>query len=234
MITLATVPMINVVSYGRRLLNQHREGHRSFEDAAQAIAVAIHADFREPNQRPTFLFVWIYRLCRQNDLPPNAHPFVRSYNEGFWLALAGCASEESHWGNRLEAPDWQLITAGATMHPMAREAFSQLHIRPGVAGEELADDGTGTLLIRASLLMHTFHIPDAANSPAVPSADFIQHHHIRSIVGIGTPFRSGSAYLLLGMTQTPLTSEAAKKFSKLSPFISSLLDGYDSANLIWN
>jgi hypothetical protein len=53
-------------------------------------------------------------------------------------------------------------------------------------------------------------------------------------VGIGTPFRSGSAYLLLGMTQAPLTSEAAKKFSKLSPFISSLLDGYDSANLIWN
>lgn len=233
MITLATVPMINIVSYGRRLLNQHREGHPSFEDAAQAIALAIHNDFRETDNRPTFSFVWIYRLCRQNDLPASAHPFVRSYKEGFWLALAGCASDEAGWSHRLEAPDWQLITAGATMHPMAREAFSQLHISPGVSGEELADDGTGTLLIRASMLMHTFYVPDAVNSTAIPSIDFIRQYNIHSIVGIGTPFRSGSAYILLGMAGVSINAEAAKKFSKISPFISSLLDGYDSQNVIW-
>jgi hypothetical protein len=79
-----------------------------------------------------------------------------------------------------------------------------------------------------------FYVPDAYNNPAIPDKDnFVIPYGIRSVIGIGSPFLSGSFYIGLFFSKVFISEEHVETFAKLATPVSTLLATYDRGDHLW-
>lgn len=229
MIVLSKAQTSDVGNFGRELLKQNRDRLNSFEQAANFCVKALYDEFRQENGDHIFTLVRIFRLSQFSELPAEIQTKVQRELGDRWMALMATIGQEPAWCDRKQSQGHQAIVAGENQSPMLKAAFEQL-------GLKIDEDTISRDLVfeEVSLLTHYFHVPEALGSRHVPAQDqFVKPYRIHSVVGLGSPFVTNSAYLALAFAKALISSEDAQKFAELSPFISTFLASYEGRGIIW-
>jgi len=113
---------------------------------------------------------------------------------------------------------------------LPQAAFTQLGLQTGAAfppafqDQVWAEDGTCRVYI-APAVGHLL-LPDQES--------FLYLCGVKSVIGFGARFPSGSAYLMLAYPRVPVSKEAAVIFCNLEPFITRFLTPYDQRPVLWS
>lgn len=229
MIVLSKAQTSEVANFGRQFLSQNRDRHSSFEQAANACVKALYNEFRQENGGHIFALVCIFRLSQFSELPAGIQAKVQRDLGDRWMALMATIGQEPAWCDRRQSEGHQAIVAGENQSPMLKAAFEHL-------GLKIDENAISRDLVfeEVSLLTHYFHVPEALGSRHVPAQDqFVKPYRIHSVVGLGSPFLTNSAYLALAFAKAPIATEDAQKFAELSPFVSTFLASYEGRGIIW-
>jgi hypothetical protein len=219
-----------IVAYGRDLLEANRTGLHSFEQASQRVCESIFKGFstEDGGGDPIFALVRVYRLTRTAELPSELAALTDPSRDRY-LALMGTYGQEPAWCDRHQSVGHKLLNLGADQSPMVSAAFHQLGLEVGI---EMPSVGMQLPLYEGVNLTRDVFLPDVEGSPFVPAQDgFVKPYGIRAVCGMGTVFVSGSAYLLLAFARVPFDRNMMDHFSRLSPFVGTLLANYDDGQL---
>ena len=219
----------DVNEFAHQLYAANLESLHTFEDAAQVVVTAIYDTFRQPDGKPLFALVRVFRIGLRDELPPNVRDSVTD-DTRYWLALAATVGLEEAWCDRTRSQKRQAIPADENLSPMFKAAMAQL-------GMNLGDE---MMLISThdheqSPHARFFLAPEAPHNPAVPDQDqFVLPYGIQSEVGMGSVFASGQcSYILVAFSLEPVSDDEAIKLSELVPFVGTLLAYYNDGPL-WN
>jgi two-component system, NtrC family, sensor kinase len=242
MITLHQEQNVDILKLGRSLFsNRSQRGSlKSFEQAAKLTVNQIYDTFaaagneKEADGSPkkAFALVRVFRFCKADDAPPEVQPeaLQRGPNDT-WLCLAATRGSLPEWSDRTRSAGHQLISLNTTSTPMLTAAFEQLGI---IANTSRALDTGKVVMYASSLETRYFHVEKAPGSPFIPAqTEFVLPYGIKSVVGLGSPFISGSGFMMLCFAKTEISTEAAWGFAQISPFVSTLLALYDARRPLW-
>lgn len=211
--------------YGRRLFFGQRDELASFEQAAQVCCQALYNDFTTEGD-PAFALVRIFRLTTPQHIPDELRARITEDADAY-LTLMGTYGAEAAWCDRRQSQAHQVVALGDNITPMMRAALDQTALTASTS-KDLATEQEGDMTER-------FYVADAVDSPYVPDQnDFVKRYGIQSVLGLGGHFISGAGYLMAGFTRVFATPETVEAFTSMTPFISSLLAGYDGRGQIWN
>lgn len=231
MIILDKVQTAEISEFGRHLLNNHRDTHKSFEEVARASVEAIYTTFCQENGQSAFGLVRLYRLCNRTALSPEVQSFVAAQPGDQWMALMATIGDEPAWCDRRQSQGHQAISAGANQSPMLRAALNQLGIQP----DPSITQADRLQFQEASFMTSYFHVENALGSPHIPAQDgFVKPYGIQSVIGLGSIFISQSLYLALCFSKVFVSKSDARKFSELSSFLSTLMAVYDGRAVLWS
>ncbi len=228
MISLRSSDSDTIAGFGRELLMAYRSNFASFEQAAQVTTEAIYQNFGESD--PLFALVRVFRLCQFTQLPFDVQKKVNVAETNLWMALAGTFGDEPTWRSRHHSQRYQAVPIGSANYPMFQLAFEQLGIKTKGTGElrELHFE-------KSTSITQYVYVEDVRQSSYITrQEDFVKPYGIQSAVGIASPFASGSFYLCMCFATQSLSREDAVKFTQITPFVSTLLAGYDGHGVLWN
>lgn len=216
-------------SFGRSILNELRQRVTSFEEAAQAIVEKIYTSCTLDDGSPAFALVRIYRLTPYEQLPPELRAHVNPADER-WLTLMGTYGREAAWCSRHRSQAHKVMSLGRDISPMMAAALSQLEPSLQV---QVPPDIDQLPESKITSLTHYFHIPEVLGSPYIPDQEtFVKPYALKSLVGLGNGFLSGSVCFVVGFSTVPLGAAQAEAFANLAPYIGTLLAIWDSKK-IW-
>lgn len=226
MLNLLSSTSSEIRNFGQQLRLKYHDAFDTMEEAAQAVCQEIFESFRDRADNPAFVLFRIFRLGTLDDLPPSLQdePYPDVDNA---LVLMGSAGLEEAWNNRHTSQAHQVLPIDDSLSPMFKAAFDQTRLSPRLATEleELAVD----------TFTNYFHVEHVPSSAAVPDqAQFVEPYGVQSMVGFGSRFLSGAAYLAVGFSTQTLKSEDVRRFSEMSIFMSTLLSAYDGRGRLWN
>lgn len=210
-------------AYGHNLLNSSREKFDSFEAVSNAIVTQLYKDFLTEDGNRLFELVRIFKMVDETELPPEGQQDVPQSPQ--WLSLVATVGSQPAWNNRLDSAGHRLLPANAFETPMLKATFEQIGL----------NNVNRDFVREVGFMANYFHVEKADGSPYIVVQDeFVKRYGIESVVGIGSPFKDGSMYVMLGFASSPITKANAQKFAKLSPFIGTLLAYYRATkNAIW-
>ncbi len=177
-----------------------------------------------------FALVRIFRFAPYDELTTELQS-VASSDVQQWLALMSSTGVEWDWCDRHRSQGHRAIPADSPATPMLKAAFEQIGLRFG-------GENNGNILEMhthesAGWIKH-FHVPVALDSPYVPDQEqFVVPYNIKSVVGIGSPFSDGTAYMLISFSLSPIDTKNAEKFAILNPYIGTLLASF-KRDQIWD
>ncbi|MFN8531255.1 MAG: hypothetical protein U0670_21850 [Anaerolineae bacterium] len=210
---------------GQQFARDGRSTARTFEGAAQWICESMFRTFVLGDQSPLFALFRIYRICTHHQLPPDIRIPARA-DSPYWFALAGTYGVEPAWQDRKQSKTHQAIPeALGRVAPMFRAGISQLRLKWGQPGEiQMQSMGAGTV--------QYFYVPEAEGSPYILDQEqFVLPYGIHSVIGIGSVFLSGAAYIAFGFTRASLEASVIEKWTVLAPHVSTLLGNFDNGKL---
>ena len=215
-----------VSNFARELFLKHRNTFKTFEEIASFCTQRIYENFVDDENESMFALVRVFRACRPSELPPEE--VEPPSNNDTFLCLFGSTGDKPEWNDRRKSSMHRVIPADAFTTPMLKAAFDSIEITSVV----------NTNFIRNASEQATyakyFHVENAEDSPyIVDQENFVEPYGIQSVVGIGSPFASGSFYLCLAFSKYAINEVSAKRFAMMSPFISTMLASYDARQL-WN
>ncbi len=215
-----------IQQYARELFKTYQPQDLTFEMLSQKLMHNIYDDFGDEQGQRIFILTRIFRLCKYLELPPEAHNEIDSSSGKFWLALCGTVGDEPAWNNRHQSQGHRIIPGGAFQTPMLKAVFEQMAL------ENQAEEGLK--LEDYNIAERFFHVEKAPGSPnIVAQAEFVDRYGVQSVMGIGSPFISGSLYFALFFSRSTITRQQADMFARITPFISTLLARQDSKNHLW-
>lgn len=213
--------------FGRQLLSDYRSSLHTFDQAAQATVERIHQTFRTEDGATIFALVRIFRFSRADQVPSAWQ--VSAQPTDVLLSLAGSYGDEPAWCHPDQSQHHKVVPLSTHATPMMHEAFRQLGIQPqlGVPGEPVQQ------IMSADL--RRFYVPEALDSPFIPDQEqFVKPYGIRSVVGVGSQFVSGSAYMLIGFSKQFIDDQQSLNFTALAPYVATLLAIYDTKVPLWS
>ncbi len=213
--------------FGRQLLSDYRSSLQTFDQAAQAIVERIHQTFRTPQGDSIFALVRIFYLARPAHAP-NAWR-VSADPTDVLLSLAGSYGDEPAWCHPTQSQQHKTVLLSTQATPMMLEAFRQLGIQPrlGAQGEPAQQ------IMSADL--RRFYVPEALGSPFIPDQkQFVKPYGIRSVVGVGSQFVSGNAYMLISFSKQFIDDQQSLNFTALAPYVATLLAIYEAKEPLWS
>lgn len=214
-------------AFGRQLLLEHRDSLQTFDQAAQAIVERIYQTFRTEEGRSIFALLRIFRLSRPNEVPSAWS--ISTQPTDVLLSLAGSCGDEPAWCNPHQSQRHKVVSVSVNATPMMQEAFRQLGIQP-----QLGRQGEAVRQIMSADLRR-FYEPEALGSPFIPDQEtFVKPYGIRSVVGIGSQFASGNAYILIGFSKLFISDAQSLNFTALAPHVATLLAIYDAKVPLWS
>ncbi len=217
----------SAAAYGRFLYNEFRDGLSSFEDAAQTCAEAIYDEFRGDDGQRAFSLIRMFRMTHYDDLPADLAPLATDESD-YWLALAGTIGDETEWCDRRLSHTHRLISphSSSTMFQAVQQQMGLTWGDHRVEGKELVSQ-------QQAWTTRSFFVPDALSSPLIPDQDFVYDYNIRSVIGLGGIFASGNSALFVAFANAPISAECQQNFAEITPFLMTLLAGYDERGAIW-
>lgn len=227
MFNLSNCHTESAADFGRYLFREYSDSLDSLEDAAQTSVEAIYDQVRDDDGHRAFSLVRIFRTCHYSELAPDLKKLATTGSE-YWLALMGTIGDEVEWSNRKLSRQHRLISPSAT-GPMFRAAEEALGLTWGVpvsaAGRvEFEEQAWGT---------RSFFVPDALGSPVVPEQDFVKDYGIYSVIGLGGRFMDGSSVLTIAFANRSLSPECRMHFAEITPYLMTLLSGYNERGVLW-
>jgi two-component system, NtrC family, sensor kinase len=226
---LSEIEEKDVEAFGRALMYEKRQNLSSFESAAQHVVTKLHASLVHNSGSPLFALVRIFRICRTNELPINISPDSEEASS-YWVTLMATAGDEAWWNNRMQSKGHQAIPERlARQSPMLRAVFQQIGLKWGEkAADAMHTERTDQVMTRY------FYIPQALDSPFIADqSTFVKPYNIRSVVGFGGSFVSGSGYVLVGFAKEFFDQPLVDRFVLISPFVGTLLGSFET-NQLWN
>lgn len=233
MITLSNASHDEIAQFGHNLFYSQGSNLQSFEEAAQLCTQSIFKTFRETDSQSTFALVRIYRLCQTDELSSD---LIESLNNtsnvtDSWLTLMGTTGDESDWCNRQLSQKHKAVPINDDLSLMFKAIFNQLRLAP----QEFDDDIPVEIGKSTIPMVKYFYVSDAHTNPSIPDKDdFVIPYDIQSVIGIGSPFLSGSFYIGLFFSKVFLSRDDVETFTQLATSVSTLLATYDSNDHIWD
>lgn len=213
--------------FGRKLLSEYRSALHTFDQAAQAIVERVYHAFQTESGAPIFALVRVFRFSRADQVPSAWQ--VRAAPEDVLLSLAGSYGDLPEWQRPALSQHHKVVSLSTQATAMMREAFRQLGIQP-----QLSAQGEPVQQVMSADLRR-FYVPEALNSPFIPDQEqFVKPFGIRSVVGVGSQFASGSAYMLIAFSKVFINDEQSWNFTALAPFTATLLAIYDAREPLWS
>lgn len=221
---LHTVSVGEIQNFGRQFLGQQ---FPSFEQAADNAVRRIHSNFKGNDGQPLFSLVRIFRICTYAELLPELRAEIDPSHRQY-LALMGTVGREEAWCSRRKSQAHQVIPLGSTLTPMLKAAFEQIGLFSDT--EQQSD-----LQIEITNWIECyFYVPTALGSPHIPAQDeFVKPYGIQSVIGMGTPFKTGAACLCLCFARESITAEESKKFIEITPFLMAMLSTNEKPDQVW-
>lgn len=213
--------------FGRQLLSDYRSSLQTFDQAAQTIVERIYQTFRTPQGDPIFALLRIFYLARPDHVP-NAWR-VSADPTDVSLSLAGSYGDEPAWCHPDQSRQHKVVLLSSQATPMMLEAFRQLGIQP-----QLGAQGEPAQQIMSADLRR-FYVPEALGSAFIPDQEqFVKPYGIRSVVGVGSQFVSGNAYMLIGFSKQFIDDQQSLNFTALAPYVATLLAIYEAKEPLWS
>jgi hypothetical protein len=220
-----------LTAFGRNLLEHNRDILHSLEDVAHACVTAFHQEFTDENNHPAFALFRIFRMSSFEQLSPEMQSVVNPA-EGRWLTLMATTGDEPAWQDRQQSQGHACIPMSAAQQaPMLVEAFHQLDLK----WDGVHSNGFQLGRLEQHITTRFFYVPDAAISPyIVAQNDFVKPYNIKSVIGLGSSFASGGAALAIAFSKISIQRPQVELFAELSPYLLTLLAGYEQKGRIWN
>lgn len=227
MITLQNCQKSDVQHWGHDLYSQYIRGLANFEEAATIAVKSLYEDFITPTGDPLFALVRIFRVTAYDDLPPDLKKLTDPDIQ-YWIALAGTYGQEQNWCDRHQSVSHGVLSAEHAT-PMLKAALKLAGVKWGSEASDHMPDPHNIAI------EHYFYIPNAPHHEDIPDQEnFILRYGIQSVIGIGSPFMSQSAYLAVMFSKMPINQTDCNKLIEIAPYLSTLLASYDARNLIWS
>ena len=220
MLVINSLSSGRVHHFGQSILDAHRDKIRTFEAAARIWVQCIYDALVDENQSRVFALVRIFRISSYTQLPPDLQAQVNQQDDQ-WLTLVATQGDQPAWCNRQLSQSHRCIPrTSAHESPMLTAVFNQLDLF-----WKLEQDNPGLPLKTLSRhVTRYFHVPEALGSPyIVAQEDFVKPYQIRSVIGLGSQFVSGSPAILIGFSKAPINEQAAQIFAELAPYVFTLL-----------
>ena len=217
-----------VGNFGHNLFTTSRFTMRSFEHVAQTTVEAVFRQFKDDDGQPAFALVRVFRAGIYDDLSPELQALADPSNP-YWLALYGTTGIQDAWCDRRRSQNHQVVPGGDNMPPMLEAVFSH-------AMQQDVIDTANIHPVRRNdtAITQSYFVPHALGSPYVPAQEqFVIPYGIQSLLGLGSSFTSGTAYVLLGFSCQALNEDAALRFAELAPYLSSLMATYEDRGVLW-
>ncbi len=216
--------------FGNALLTFSRDHLHCFETSAQYWTQQIFTHIIDADGNPIFGLVRVFRITDYDTLPTTLKDLA-SADVPYWVTLMGTYGIEDQWRKRDSSQGHQVFPADSAFTPMLKAAFTQMNLKPG---ETLDEQDARLEFAGTTVFNRYFHVETAENSPYLPAQDeFITPYKIQSVFGVGSPFLSGSSFMLLMFSRIPLPEETLSKLNTLTSYIATSLAIYDGQDLIW-
>jgi hypothetical protein len=188
MVLLGQAEKDDIVKWGRMLLHGSRDQFFYFQETAQWLAEQVYFETKQMNHERLFSLVRVFRLSSYYEVPYHLKRLVNADEEGRWMTLMGTLGDYPLWCDTRLSADQKIIPLdkgrswGKILH--------QLELEPGVITDKnfsAAYEGLGQF---------PYFLAEQGDD-FLTSQDFSVPHQIKSVVGIGSAFLSGSCYVLL-------------------------------------
>lgn len=232
MIDMSRLDHNGITQFGRELLRQRDKQLGSFEEAAQVCCSAFYRAFTDADGNPAFALFRIFRISRYPELTPEMKATVNRADEQ-WLTLMATIGDEPAWRDRRQSQGHGCIPKAAAMTaPMLTEAFRELNLTwEGTP----ADTDFHLARLDEHISSRYFHVRDAVGSRYIPAQDdFVVPYDVRSVIGLGSGFMSGSAAFAIGFSRVRIGDEQAAIFAEISPYLLTVLASFEERGTIWS
>ena len=229
LIDFATCTQDDVIEFARMIYAAYNDSADSLEEMAQHVVQELFGEFQDDQGEPAFALLRMFRVSRYAELPDDLKPDITD-NGGHWLTLMSTVGLEAAWCDRHTSIHHQLQNMNQPLTPLIQAVFEQIGMKTDGSGVGIgvfssADRSTGPGF---------FYVADALDSPhIVDIEEFVKPYGVKSVVAVGSPFRSGAAGLLVGFSRVPLSPEQACYFANMGVYIFTLLAQHDEKR-IWD
>lgn len=202
------------------------------EAVARGVVDGLFGTLVDHDGQPACALVRLYVTARLGALEPQLQDLARSTvpidgpglgADTRCLTLLATAGLAPAWNDRRTSERHQVIPLSdeelVTRLPMVAGLLGGLGIEPAsVIHPNPADN-----LARSGRRYDLFFVPEAAGSPSVPDARFVQRYRIRSTVGFGGVLPSGELFAVLLFTRVALTQAVAELLRPLALTVQALV-----------
>jgi hypothetical protein len=221
-------------------VNQHRLAHFGFNDlmecraqlrsmigvdyptqevAAQGVVRYFYENLLDDEGQPACALVRLFKTNLFDALPDELKAFARKIapdadkiRELRCLVLMATAGRLPAWNSRHESTGHKAIPLVSEQMVEQAPMIAQLVRQFGLKLSTVVRPEASLLLDADGSTFNVFHVPEAIDSPYIPSQDFVRKHGVRSVLGTGGMGANGDMFALILFSRVPVSVEVADHF----------------------
>ena len=209
-------------------------GAPTMEAAAQAQCRYLYDELHTLTDERACVLVRCYKTHPYEQLPAELQQFARRQLGGEsppsgdmrCLTLLATVGDEAAWNDRRRSAGHQAIPLPTTSVVERAPMIAQLFRALGIDLAHIVTPPTSIVHDLEGKSYGVFHVRDARNSPYIPAQDFVERHHVRTVVGFGGSLKTGDVFATVLFTRTTVTAKAADRFRTLALHVKSTFFEY--------
>ena len=203
---------------------------KRLEDAAQALATALHTEFDE-----SVVIARVFVTVPYGNLPEENRRFVKGLAEGAGaatdlkpdtpvLSLVGSHGQESDWNNRRRSKGHVGIPLISSAFVGAIPMISRLLKELGVPIDWIDSPSTEVIVKTIGSSAGLFFVDDAATAKdqegrnIIAAQDFVENCRVKSVFGTGGAYPNGQMVAVVLFCRDVFSRTTAEQFMALTDF----------------
>ncbi len=199
---------------------------KSLEEAAQALATALHTQFQE-----SVVLARVYFTVPFGALPATNKAFVQKLAESAGaasdlkattpvLSLIGTAGQEVDWNDRRKSKDHVGIPLTSSVFVDAIPMISRLLKELGVP-LDWVDTQDAEIVKKMDRAAGLFFVENAAEATdhqgrkIIPAQDFVSGHNVKTVFGVGGGYAGGQIVVVVAFCRDLIPRASAERFVAL-------------------
>ena len=199
---------------------------KSLEEAAQALATALHTQFQE-----SVVLARVYFTVPFGALPATNKAFVQKLAESAGaasdlkattpvLSLIGTAGQEVDWNDRRKSKDHVGIPLTSSAFVDAIPMISRLLKELGVP-LDWVDTQDAEIVKKMDRAAGLFFVENAAEATdhqgrkIIPAQDFVSGHNVKTVFGVGGGYAGGQIVVVVAFCRDLIPRASAERFVAL-------------------
>lgn len=209
----------------------------NMEAAAEKVIAFFFDNFRAEDGEPACALVRLFKTHHYGGLPPDLRSFadrvLPSTGDSMrCLTLMATRGIQPEWNDRASSQGHAAIPLPSesvvSEAPMIARLIEQLGIPLGA----ILQPAPELIVDLSQKTWNVFHIEHAEDSPYVPAQEeFVRRHGVRSVIGFGGMFPSGSMFAVIIFTRVVVPPETAQLFKTLALNVKLALIPFDGTRV---